>query len=147
MLDRFRHLISDTLRILLFSTGLLVLRVGVGGMMLKHGWGKLASFGSLAGKFPDPIGLGSTFSLILAIFAEFLCSILVVLGVATRAAVVPLIVTMLVAAFVVHAGDPFAKRELALMYLTAFTTLAISGGGKFSLDYFILYRGRPETPE
>ena len=77
------------------AIGLLILRVCLGCMMLfGHGWGKLLNFSEYAEKFPDPIGLGVTVSLILAIFAEFVCSILVVLGLATRLAVIPLIDTV-----------------------------------------------------
>ena len=43
---------EDTAR----SIGLLVLRLGVGLMMLTaHGWGKLAGFSDLADRFPDPL--------------------------------------------------------------------------------------------
>lgn len=115
--------------------GLLVLRVGVGAFMLvAHGWGKLVGFGDLAGQFPDPIGLGSTVSLVLAIFAEVLCALLIVLGLGTRFAAVPLLVTMLVAAFIVHADDPWAKKEFALLYAIPFLTLIFTGGGRYALD-------------
>jgi putative oxidoreductase len=57
-----------------------------------------------------------------------------VLGVATRFAAVPLAVTMLVAAFAIHADDPWAKKELALLYAVPFVTLVFTGAGKFSVD-------------
>ncbi len=121
--------------------GLLVLRLGVGAFMLvAHGWGKLAGFGDLAGRFPDPIGLGSTFSLALAIFAEVLCALLVILGLGTRFAAVPLLATMLVAAFVVHADDPWSKKEFALLYAIPFLTLIFTGGGRFALDSLIRWK-------
>ena len=102
------------------SVGLLVLRVGAGLMMaFAHGWGKMIKFQEIAPRFPDPIGLGSHFSLGLAVFAEFFCSLLVVVGLFTRFAALNVVVTMLVAAFVIHAADPFAKKELALLYLLA----------------------------
>lgn len=115
--------------------GLLILRVGVGGfMLLGHGWGKLTGFADLAGRFPDPIGVGSTASLVLAIFAEVVCALLVVVGLGTRFAAVPLLVTMLVAAGIVHGGDPWAKKELALVYAVPLLTLVFAGGGRFALD-------------
>lgn len=121
--------------------GLLVLRVGVGAFMLfAHGWGKLAGFGELAGKFPDPIGVGSTVSLVLAIFAEVLCALLVIVGLGTRFAAVPLLVTMLVAAFVVHADDPWSKQEFALLYAIPFLTLVFTGGGRYALDSLIRWK-------
>ena len=41
---------------------------------------------------------------------------------------------MLVAAFVVHADDPWGKKEFALLYAIPFTALAITGGGRYALD-------------
>jgi putative oxidoreductase len=118
------------------SLGLLFLRITAGGMMLfGHGWAKLVGFADIAPKFPDPLGLGSTtFSLALAVFAEAFCAAAVMVGVATRLASMPLVVTMLVAAFVVHSDDPWAKKELALLYAAPFLTLVFTGPGKFSFD-------------
>jgi len=47
---------------------------------------------------------------------------------------VPLIITMLVAAFVVHSADGFREQEVALLYLLIYFTLFITGSGKYSLD-------------
>lgn len=116
------------------DVGLLLLRLGAGGMMMVHGWGKLSRFNEMASKFPDPLGIGSPASLTLAVFSEFFCALAIVLGFATRLAALPLIVTMIVAAFVIHGDDPFAKKELALLYLVAFAALAGTGAGKLSLD-------------
>lgn len=117
---------------------LLVLRVSIAAFMLSHGFGKLEKL--LAGgeiKFPDPIGLGVGISLFLAVFSEVLCSIFLALGLATRLSTLPLIVTMLVAAFLQHADDPFGKKEKALLYLLVYVTLLVLGGGKYSLDGLI----------
>ena len=118
------------------SLGLLFLRVIAGGMMLfGHGWAKLVDFSQIAPKFPDPLGLGSTtFSLGLAVFAEVFCAAAVMLGVATRLAAIPLAMTMLVAAFAVHAGEPWAEKELAVLYAAPFLALVFTGPGKFSFD-------------
>ncbi|MFQ5805886.1 MAG: DoxX family protein [Phycisphaerae bacterium] len=132
---------TDAGRRILSSAGLLVLRVGLGSMMIGlHGWPKLAGFSEKAGSFPDPLGIGSTASFTLALGAEFFCSIAVVLGLLTRFAVIPLIITMAVAAFIFHANDPWAKKQLALVYLTPFVALLLCGGGQFSLDALIWRR-------
>ncbi|MHA4896430.1 DoxX family protein [Pedobacter sp. PWIIR3] len=118
--------------------GLLIFRVAIGAFMMVHGYGKLQ--GVLAGgeiQFMDPFGIGQTASMYLAIFAEFFCSIFLILGLATRLAVVPLIVTMLVAVLVAHGNDPFEKKELALHYLLAYFLILLIGAGKYSLDFFI----------
>ncbi len=120
---------------------LLLLRLSVGGFMLTHGYPKLTRLfegGDI--KFGDPIGVGPGLSLTLAVFAEFLCSILVGLGLFTRLATVPLIVTMSVAAFIAHGADPFGRKELALMYLLVYITLIVFGGGKYSLDHLMSKR-------
>ncbi len=120
---------------MLQSIGLLILRVGAGGLLFAgHGLDKLLSFGAKAALFPDPLGVGPHASLALATFAEAVCSLLVVLGVATRLSALPPLITMLVAAFVVHAGDPWVKKELALTYAVPFLTLLFTGGGRLSLD-------------
>jgi putative oxidoreductase len=116
----------------------LVLRVAISAFMLTHGYGKLQS--ALAGgeiQFMDPFGLGQAASLYLAVFAEFFCSIFLILGFATRLAVIPLIVTMLVAVLIAHGSDPFEKKEMALHYLLVYLVILVCGAGKYSLDYFI----------
>ncbi len=117
------------------DVGLLMLRLGTGLLMLfAHGMPKLLGFGDKAAVFPDPLGLGSPLSLALAVFAEVFCAALIALGLFTRLAAVPLVITMLVAAFIIHADDPFRKMEFALVYAIPFLTLAFSGAGRFSLD-------------
>ena len=124
------------------SAGLLVLRLASGGFMLAcHGWGKLTNFGARWGKFGDPIGLGPEVSLILTVFAEFFCSLALIIGFKTRAAAVPLLITMLVIATIVHADDPWNKKEFALLYAIPFLTLIFTGGGKYSLDAKLFKRG------
>ena len=118
--------------------GLLFLRVTSGIFMLTHGVGKLAKLiegGTI--KFADPIGVGPEASLFLTVFAEFFCSIFLIFGIATRFSAIPLIITMLVAGFISHAGDAFAAKEKAFLFLILFVTIAIAGAGKYSIDNFI----------
>ena len=120
------------------STALLILRVVIGILMLTHGWGKMETlFSGEPIQFADPIGLGANFSLTLAVFAEVLCSILLILGLGTRLAAIPLLITMLIAAFIVHANDGFGKQEFALLYAVIYLTITLIGAGKYSLDYLI----------
>jgi len=69
-----------------------------------------------------------------------ICAILLVLGLGTRLATIPLIVTMAVAAFITHGADPFARKELALFYLAAYFVLLINGSGKYSFDNYFRLR-------
>ena len=118
----------------LASFALLILRASFGLMMITHGWPKLLSFLNDPTAFPDPIHIGSSLSHGLTVFAEFVCAILLVIGLGTRWAAIPLIVAMAVAAFVIHAGDPVGEKEMALLYLSAYTTILILGAGSYSLD-------------
>lgn len=115
----------------------LFLRIFVGFAMLTHGFVKIANFSTYAAVFPDPIGLGSETSLALAIFAEVVCSFLIILGLLTRPAALVLTFNMMVAAFVAHAGDPFSTKELALMYLAIYIVITVMGGGIYSLDHIL----------
>lgn len=123
------------------SIALLILRVAVGIFMLTHGIGKFeALFDGQPIKFGDPLGVGATASLALTVFAEVFCSILLIIGLGTRFAAIPLLITMMVAAFIVHKDDGFSKQEFALLYAVIYTTIAIIGAGKYSLDYLVFRR-------
>jgi len=132
-----RKIFSTQLNPTFANLSLLILRVGTGSFMLTHGYSKLQKL--LAGdfQFADPFGLGPGVSLGMAVFAEFFCSILLILGLGTRLATIPLIVTMLVAAFIAHGADPFAKKEMALLYLVSYIVLLFSGAGKISVDQLL----------
>jgi putative oxidoreductase len=119
--------------------GLLILRVFPALMMLlSHGLPKIENFSTLKDSFPDPLGLGSSLSLGLTIFAEVVCAALLVLGVFTRFMAVPLLVTMIVAAFIVHSADPWSKKEFALLFAIPCLSLIFTGPGRFSLDRLFL---------
>lgn len=119
------------------DAGLLVLRIWLGlGMLTLHGTGKLLKLESGNLAFPDPLGLGPAVSLFLAVFAEVLCASFLALGLLTRAAALPLIVTMSVAFFAVHGGalKGEGNGELAFVYLAGFVALFFTGPGRYSLD-------------
>ena len=117
---------------------LLLLRVAFAVFMITHGYGKLVMITSGGPiQFGDPIGIGTAVSLYLTVFAEFFCSILLLLGLATRFALIPLIITMIVAVFIVHAADDFGTKEMALHYLLVLVFLMFTGPGKYSFDSLI----------
>lgn len=119
------------------DVGLLVLRIWIGGSMLMlHGFEKVKNFEAMSKKFMDFLGIGATASLSLAIFAEFLCSGLLILGLFTRFAALSLAITMGVAFFMAHGGvlkGP-GSGEMAFIYLSTYVVLLLAGPGKFSLD-------------
>lgn len=117
---------------------LTILRVFTGlAMLFLHGLPKIGRFDFLLTHFPDPLGLGPPLSVCLVIFAEVVGSILLALGVYVRLACVPLIVTMMVAVFIVHSGDDMSVIELPLFYLIVYVTLLIGGGGRLSLQRYL----------
>lgn len=117
---------------------LALLRVGLAALMLRHGLPKLLDFDERAAGFPDPLGVGHTPSLVLAIFGEVICSLLLIPGVLVRLAAIPFCTTMAVAFLVVHADDPFGDKELAFLYLFGGIVVLIGGGGRFSVDAWLL---------
>lgn len=117
------------------NIGLLLLRISAAGIMISnHGLSKLMDYSQYVTQFPDPLGVGVKTSLGLAIFSELFCAGFVLIGLFSRLALLPIIITMLVAIFAIHGADPFAKKELAVLYLSMFTTLFLTGPGKYSVQ-------------
>ena len=117
---------------------ILIARVSIAALMLSHGLPKLATFlteGPV--QFPGILGMTPEISLGLAVFAEVICSLFILIGLGTRYATIPLIVTMLVAVLYVHGADPFVKQELALHYLLVYGLLFLTGSGKYSVDHLL----------
>jgi len=121
----------------LVNLGLLILRLSIAVLMLTHGIPKLGKLIAGDFNFSNPIGLGSTISLILTVFSEVICSILIALGLGTRLAAIPLIITMVVIIFVVHSNNSIFAHYNVLLYLVGYLILLIAGSGKYSLDYYL----------
>ena len=117
-----------------YSVMLLAVRIIFGALFMSHGIAKWVAFNEATENFPNPLGMGSTLSFWLAIFAEVACSFGFILGALFRLCLIPMIFTMCVALFVIHASAPLVIKELALMYLTIFVLTFFSGPGRFSID-------------
>lgn len=116
----------------------LIARIGIAILMLTHGLPKLMML--LSGgpvMFPPVFGMSPELSLALAVFAEVVCSVLLLAGLGTRLVLIPLFVTMLIAALLIHSADPFAVKEPAILYSLVFGTLFFTGSGRYSLDYLL----------
>ncbi len=113
---------------------LMLLRIVFGALMMMHGYHKLLNIISGQVEFADPIGIGESLSLYLTVFAEFFCSILLIIGLMTRLAIIPLMITMLVALFIVHQNDPLGEKEIAILYLIGFYAIYLAGPGGLSMD-------------
>ena len=122
--------------------GLLLLRIWLGlSMFLIHGLAKFQNFGATVAKFHDAMGIPKVFGGA-AVLAESVCSILLIVGLATRWAAGFLAITMAVAFIKVHQmilaqGNP-QSGELAVLYLGGFIALILAGGGTFSADARVL---------
>lgn len=130
---------SSTSLFLNTDVGFLILRISVGILMIAgHGLPKMQLlFSDNASQFADPFGIGPVISLVLALIAEIICSLLLIIGWKTRWATIPLIITMFVAHFIIHAEDAFRVKELSLVYLFIFLVLLFTGSGRYSLDHFL----------
>lgn len=117
-----------------FNIGMLIMRVVLGLILVSHGYSKLAQFPALKHKFMNFMNMGSTTSLALIIFAEFFCGILIILGMLTRLAAIPVIIGMAVVFFVASHSHLFAEGERGGMYLAAAILLLLVGPGKVSVD-------------
>lgn len=132
---------STSLNLQSVDIALLIFRIAIAGLMLTHGIPKLITFfNSEEIAFADPIGLGETVSFTFAVFAEFVCSVLIIFGFGTRLAAIPLIITMAVAALIVHMPDGFGRQELPLLYMFGFILLMLTGAGKYSVDHFLMLK-------
>lgn len=118
-----------------FAFGMLIIRLGIAFTMIRgHGFSKINHFDEMLANFGDPIGIGITATVVLVIFAEVFCSILIGFGLFTRIAAIPLIITMLVATYIANGGADFAVQEKGLMYLIIYIGIFFAGPGKYSFD-------------
>lgn len=125
-----------------------VLRVVIGLVMAAHGWQKLtmmgpANFGSdmLAGLgIPAPVAFGY-----LVTFTELIGGLLLIVGLLTRLATLPLIVILAVATIAVKldigliagAGAPMPGAELDLTLIAGLVAVLLLGPGRPSLDHLL----------
>ena len=120
-----------------YNFGLLILRLGAGILMANHGYMKLEHYDQMSGQFTSFLGLSPAISLALVIFSELVCAILISIGLFTRFACIPLIISCTYALAKAHQWDVFGKGELVTLFLAAFLTLLFTGPGKASIDNMI----------
>lgn len=113
---------------------LLLLRVGFGlALAFAHGLGKVRDIPGFSAKIAARVPMSELLGPAAAL-SELVGGLLLALGLFTRPAATFVLVTMGVAAFHIHAADPFAKKELALAFGLVALALAFGGPGRFSLD-------------
>lgn len=118
-----------------FNFAMLVQRVVTGLMLLiAHGLLKISNFSEMSGSFFDPMHIGHRNSLVLSIFAEVFCSMLLVLGLFTRLAAFVIVLDLSFAVFMYHRGQPIKNVDLGVMYLTSVFSVLLLGPGRVSVD-------------
>ncbi|EKY3246149.1 DoxX family protein [Cronobacter dublinensis] len=117
------------------DAGLFFLRL-TGSLLLLyvHGLPKVLHFTTELGRIEDPFGMGPYMSLLPAILAEVICPIFIILGIATRLACLPIIGVLLVAMLAVHPGWSIAEGQFGWLLLIIFTTLALTGPGRWRIN-------------
>lgn len=125
----------------LADLGLAVLRIGFGlSLAFGHGLGKVpVSEGFIAGTAKMGFPMPALFAWAAAL-SEFVGGLFVALGFATKPSAVFITITMLVAAFIRHAEDPFGRKEKAIIYALIAFYFIFKGAGKYSLDNIIYNR-------
>ena len=124
------------------NIGFLVLRVFLGLGLLTHGLPKLAAGPERwegLGQVVTGIGVPgpAVFWGFMSAFAESIGAIFLVLGLLTPLMALLIVINMSVAVFVAHSGDPFAGREMALLYLFGSLMFMLKGAGHYAVDRFL----------
>lgn len=131
---------KDQLMLTLMSTsktsawGLTLGRILLGFLFFyNHGLVKLLSFSKMLHSFPNPIGLGSEITFVIAVGIEVGCALMIILGFYTRVAALFGFLMMATAFIFVHGQDSLSAKELPALYAIGFIILMTSGGGHLTL--------------
>jgi putative oxidoreductase len=107
-------------------------------LLVVHGMAKLEEARSGAGQFPDPFGVGHTFTFYFACFATLLCPVLIMVGWFTRIATSVALTVTLTGLLLVHAHDPLQVKDTPYIYSVALLTIFLLGPGRYSIDHWLL---------
>ncbi|HSB93247.1 MAG TPA: DoxX family protein [Flavitalea sp.] len=129
-----KRLLSTSYSAGVFNFAMLFLRIGMGSLLLSHGYDKLVHFATYKSKFINFLGMGSGLSLSLVIFAEFFCSLFLIVGLFSRLVAIPIVIAMFMAVWKSHHFDFFGAGEKATLFLIGFITILLLGPGKASVD-------------
>lgn len=114
-----------------------LLRMAFGTLLIINGWNKWIALPDASIDFPDPLGIGPVFSIYLAIFAELIGGLAILVGFRARLASLPVIATFIVAVFLVHARDSFDEKQVAILYLVTALYILLAGSGRLSVDGYL----------
>ena len=129
-----KRLLSTSYSAGVFNFAMLILRIGMGSLLLSHGYDKLVHFATYKSKFMNFLGMGSGLSLSLVIFAEFFCALFLIVGLFSRLVAIPIVIAMFIALWKSHHFDFFGAGEKSALFLTGFIAILLLGPGKASVD-------------
>lgn len=122
----------------LYNAAILVFRVAISlELIIVHGLKKIGAGGNELEIVPNPFGLDPSLNQFLAASSDLVFPLLIILGVGTRLATIPILVVTLTGYFIMHAGESLAEKDISFIYSMSFFLIAIIGAGKFSFDYAI----------
>jgi putative oxidoreductase len=119
-------------------------RLTLGVVFGSTGWGKIESLDKVTGFFVE-LGIPApAFNAALVAWCEFLCGGLLLVGLLSRVAAVPLVVTMVVAIATAKRSEIHGLSDLLgsveFAYLVLLVAVAIGGPGAASMDAIIVQR-------
>jgi putative oxidoreductase len=121
-------------------------RFAVGMLFLSTGWGKVHSIPKVTEFFESLHIPAPAFNAVLVAYSELIGGALLVIGLLTRLAAVPLIVSMIIAIMTAKLGDLHNVFDLVgfdeFTYLVVLVMIAIIGPGAASLDHVLFGRWR-----
>ena len=139
LLDRFASL--DRYR----EYGALALRLAIGYRLIYGtadnvlSWEQMLEFQ----RFLDSLGMPAPlFSAVLSVYAQFICGILFIVGLAVRPAAAVMIVNFIVALAFAHRGAPYLKNVEPIAILATCMLLLLQGAGRPSIDAWLGSRRR-----
>ena len=103
-------------------------------LLYVHGLPKLLHYSTELTQIDDPMHLGRSLTLSLALLAEIACPLLIAAGVLTRLACLPIIFLLLVSMLAVHPDWSIAEGQFGWLLLIIFGCIALAGPGRYSLS-------------
>ena len=130
---------------------LLLARLAVGLVFMSTGWGKVHNLEKVTGFFTSLHIPAPHFNAVLVGYSELLCGTALVLGLLTRLATIPLVVSMIVAILTAKLPDLHGLFDLVgfdeFTYLVVLLVIALLGPGSIALDTLLVRRlGWSTTP-
>ena len=138
MINIIRKLTYTAIPSAFFDIVILLFRVLLSIQMIyAHGLKKIGIGVLEAEQVPNPLHLPEMINSVFAIAANIFFPILVILGLFTRLAILPIVAVTLTGYFILHLHDAALIKDAPFMYSLSYLLILYFGAGRFSLDYYI----------